>query len=372
MIKILSLYYENFNYGGMLQAYALSTFLINKGYNATQISYKRNYKRPSLIQRIVRLTPSKLTSRILGAFCFTKRKCVRREKFVLFQNSFIPHTDKLYDSSNISRVVESGDIFIVGSDQVWNPDWTEDVFYLDFAPNNKKISYAASFGVSQVSSTYANHIRNLLKAFDSISVRELTAKQILNDIIDKSVQVVLDPTMLLTYEDWDQIATNDLKIDYPYAFVYLLGDQVELRLKAKKIAKEFGLKILFIPHVHLYYNINDVDYGDICLSNVGPNEFIEIVKKASLVITDSFHGCVFSILFKKEFWVLNRQKEEESGNTQSRITSLIQILGLPEREVSAIKGNLKAQEKINYDMVSIKLEELRSKSSEWLQKAINS
>lgn len=371
MIKILSLYFGNFNYGGMLQAYALSFFLKKKGYTALQISYERNYKRPSYIRRIVGLTPNKILSRIFGLFFYTKEINSRKEIFTTFQNDFIPHTTKTYSALNIRSSIEQTDIFIVGSDQVWNPNWTEDAFYLSFAPHNKKISYAASFGVTQIPQSQVNRIKVFLSKFAFISVRELAAQRILSSCINKSVQVVLDPTMLLEPNDWKQIASNNLTIRESYAFVYLLNDSVRQRRIARAIARKYGLKILFIPHVHLYFNVNDIGFGDFRLPNVGPREFIEIIQKSSVVITDSFHGCVFSVLFKKEFWVLKRDKDKKTGSTQSRIDSFLQLLELPDRQISANLEKLKNSEEINYDKVFEKLQELRKHSSQWLEDAIN-
>ena len=296
-IKIISLYYNNYNYGGMLQAYSLYHFIECYAFHSQQLALKIG-RRPSFLSRIKSLNIKKLYKKIyitLIQTVFSLKKQVlemRSNKFYLFQEHAVDHSEPLAAQNVAHRVCEN-DIFIAGSDQIWNPAWTEDAYFLNFVPDhNGKIAYAASIGTNSVSQAYLEHVTPLLNRFDFISVREESAKEILQPYVDKPIKVVLDPTLLLTRDEWDKIAVQPA-IPQPYIFVDLLGEKREHRRLIKRYAQTLGLKIAFIPHVHFRFNPADCFFADYNLYDVGPREFVGLIKNAEMVITDSFHGCVF-------------------------------------------------------------------------------
>ena len=355
----------------MLQAYALNTFLKNNGFEAEQISYIRSYSKPSFIHRLLGLTPAKVISRTFElVYPVDKYFTKRRKKFLDFQDNFISHTDRVYTSQDICDVVTKGDTFIVGSDQVWNPAWTEKAFFLNFAPNNKKIAYAASFGVAHLSQEYMYQIKSFLDSFDYISVRESAGGELLQKIVKQPVHVVLDPTMLLDEHAWSEIASDELVTKEPYAFIYLLGNKKDQRMRALEIANKLNLKTVYIPHVHFRFNISDINYADYSPSDVGPRDFLGLIKNASVVITDSFHGCVFSILFKRKFWLLKRQNDKDLTSMHSRLETLLGSLNLENRIYDVNRNDTELKESINYEAINSNLMNLKEKSTEFLKTAL--
>ena len=378
MIKIFSLFHRNYNYGGMLQAFALWRFITLANYHCIHIAFTKDIIRTSWRDHVPSLRINRLSSKWKSIVTFLTIiiisnivKC-RRRRFYEFEN-VIAHN--IYSNHTVSNAVKEDDIFIAGSDQIWNPAWTEDAYFLNFVPDhNGKIAYAASIGTNSVSQTFLEHVVPLINRFDFISVREESAKEILQPYVDKPIKVVLDPTLLLRREEWDEIAVQPT-IPEPYIFVYLLGEKREHRRLIKKYAKTLGLKIVFLPHVHFRFNPADCFFADYNLYDVGPREFVGLIKNAETVITDSFHGCVFSIIYQKKFWALKRHKDSEKENMNSRLYTLFDSLGLRDRLIedeSATYDAKSLNRQIDYSMVETKLEALRKDSSDFLLNAIES
>lgn len=373
MIKIITQFYHNFNYGGMLQSYALQHFVACKFLSCVQIFFIPSVKKVSLLQRAMTLTVNKLIIKII-TLCYKTSFAIRLKYCRDFIMRCIPHTSAV-SSENLSLVVECRDIIIAGSDQIWNPAWTEDAYFLNFVPeHNGKIAYAASIGTNSVSQAYLEHFTPLLNRFDFISVREESAKEILQQYVDKPIKVALDPTLLLTRDEWDKIAVQPA-VPQPYIFVYLLGEKREHRRLIKKYAKTLGLKIVFLPHVHFRFNPADCFFADYNLYDVGPREFVGLIKNAEMVITDSFHGCVFSIIYQKKFWALKRHKDSEKENMNSRLYTLFDSLGLQDRLIEDESTEYDAKSlnrQIDYAHVEAKLNTLRKDSADFLLNAIES
>ena len=257
---------------------------------------------------------------------------VRRKKFSDFME--IIGYEGPYDSLSIKGSLKKYDVFLTGSDQVWNPDWHKDVYYLDFVPDDiPKISYAASIGKNQLTEKQLDYAIPKIKRLDYISVREKEAKDILQPYIDKEIKVI----------------------------------------KIKQIAKVLNLKIVFLPHIFFQYELADEDFADIDLYDVGPAEFVGLIKNAEMVITDSFHGCVFSIIYHKKFWALKRHKDTEKENMNSRLYTLFGNLGLEERLLDDDQQLTKDEllKDINYGAVDTKLEVLKKNSMDFLEYALS-
>lgn len=376
MIKILSLYYRNFNYGGQLQAWALCHVLKRLGKDCVQISFDSGSTcKRSLWSRFSGITVEKFLNK-LNQLCnlnFKKKLIIRKTKFLEFEKK-IPHT-AVYDRKTISKCVRPDDIFIVGSDQVWNPDWTSNIYFLDFVPtSNLKIAYAASFGKSEISTDFMKQVSKYLEDFAFISVREKEAEKVLKNSLSKKVHLVLDPTLLVNEVEWGKLAVSP-QVKEPYLFVYLLGTNANHKKLIKEYATRKHLKIVYIPHVHFSYQISDYSFADEELYNVGPEEFLGLVQNANEVITDSFHGCVFSIVFKKQFCAFKRHRDNASVNMNSRLYTLFDFLNLKTRLVGddfSIEDVEKLMSSsIDYENVEKSLEKLREQSLNYLIKAIS-
>ena len=332
-IGIITLYYKSKNYGGNLQAYALCRFLTKYGYDAEQISFQRilispkSNKLKSLFSKnVFRICFRKISSIVRGFYINRENKkhsiYERREKaFIRFNQELIPHSETVYNSKTISECVDNYDAFITGSDQVWNFWGETHIYLLDFVPSSKvKLSYAASIARDALTEDQKALFRETLKDYKAISVREQGAKNLLTDLAPMTPQVVLDPTLLLSREDWDTVCADPV-VEGDYIFCYFLGDNKNERKCAREFAKAHGLKIVALPHTAGIW-LMDRKFGDMQLYDTSPEEFISLIKHAKYIFTDSFHAVVFSNIFGKQYFVFNRTK---NGDMSSRIFNITKM-----------------------------------------------
>lgn len=319
-IGICTLYYENSNYGANLQAYALIRIITSLGYEADMISYyysnqlrylcrnlKHSFKRKSQVSKCIEV----------------------REKAVKRFNNAIPHS-RLFYSNTIKDSNNEYDVFITGSDQVWNPDWINSFLALDFVEDNKKtISYAASIGKINLNDEQKNKLQIAIDNTDYISIREKESIQSLQNLTSKKIEYVLDPTMLLNKSEWDEICSNRIVLE-DYLFCYFLGKNEILRNTAKEYAKQKGLKIVNIPYMNEANQQVDRNFGDYSLSDVSPEDFLSLIRYASFVITDSFHGAVFAHIYQRRF-IVSSEKGNEMG---CRMQSLVCLFGTENRYIN--------------------------------------
>lgn len=336
-VGILTHFHKSTNYGGVLQAYALCRYLNDSGYDARQILYT-HVSSPITPQRMtVKLFFEKVLSRIERRVYDKKNRAIRarmESSFFDFRDAVF-HTEEEYTSETISQVKNDFDAFIVGSDQVWNPVWYDSAYMLDFVYDGaRKISYAASMGVGSLNEREALVFKSKLSDFDAISVRESVAGEVISKAIDRPVCVTVDPTLLLSAEDWDSVAT-DRKIDSPYVFAYFLGEDKKTRSLAERFAERNGLKLVVIPHLLGSYRKCDRKLKADFVEDASPRDFISLIKNAEYVFTDSFHASVFSLVYEKKFFVFHRGGKIKMG---SRIRNLLQLFACEERFIETDNG----------------------------------
>lgn len=338
---------DNNNYGNRLQNYAVQEVL--KKINVEPITLKNepatNTKNKYLLRKIKSLFNRGSYSKIIG----------RKECFEDFNRNINFSAKKITPYSKLNEY----DYFVVGSDQVWNPNFgrLRDVDLLEFTESRKKISFSASFGVSKLSEEYNSKLKKDLKDFKAISVREDAGKEIIEEVVGrKDVQVLVDPTMLLTSKEWDKIAKKPKQLkSNRYILNYFLGELSEERKKEiERIAKENNCEII---------NILDKNSP---FYQTGPSEFVYLEKNAFLVCTDSFHSCVFAILYDRPFIVFDR--EDSYVKMNSRLDTLLKKFDLENRWYKAkiIQEQLKADYEEAYNI----LEDERRKSKRFLENAI--
>lgn len=361
-IGIMSFFYNSSNYGGLLQAYALTTFL-NKYDNvcAEQICYEvvKNDSQEAekrTIGRIIRglyHLPSRMKYLIrvrkLTPF-FEKRSLTLTE-----WRKRVPQSSNSFVKKTIRDSVDNYDGFITGSDQVWNLRWSDSSYFLDFVPNDKKkYSYGASIGSKEISPELSSMLRQHVSTFDGITVREESTAQLVSGICDRDVRMVLDPTLLLDRSDWDIVCSSRL-MHQKYVFCYFLGDDEAMRHVSKEIAKRMQCVLVNIPHAPLDYKKCDEKFGEIDLYDVDPSDFISLICFAEYVITDSFHASVFSNIYSKDFIAFGRKGMPEMNN---RIIDLCKIFGnsyrfLPyadEGDFDMIISRLRNNQKTDYSL----------------------
>lgn len=291
---------DNLNYGNRLQNYALETFLKSNGYSVFTI-WKLNR---SLIQKIMIFIRD-----------FFKNKYIKKRisKFRKFNKSYL--NIKNYYFRNYKKINGEFDFFIVGSDQVWNYNYSSfsPSYFLDFSNNKKKnISYAASFGISDIPDSYKSVYVNGLNRFNAISVREDSGVELLKNIGFKSIKV-LDPTLLLSVNEWKKVISKPkhCNLNSKYVIKFFLGE----------------IPNNYICDIDKFINDNNfdvIDFNDINSKYYysSPNEFLYYIKNAEIIFTNSFHASVFSIIFNKNFYVYDKNNKKDIG-MNSRIDSLL-------------------------------------------------
>lgn len=384
-IGIITLYYHNYNYGGLLQAYALVTCLNKKmDFHAEQIAYKpqkikkslgeifdlvRGFSIVSLIGKLFIkldiLIKVMFKPQISNKFIERKRRCDE------FRN-MIPHSAEV-DDNDLQKLNDYYDVFVTGSDQVWNPNTFRSAFFLDFVKETKtKVAYAASMAVNSLSAQQKRKIFPLVSRLDFISVREKKAMDILSgNIPEKEVRMVLDPVFLLYRNEWDLIVKSPLK-EKKYIYTYFLGERKFNINLAKRIAEQLQIPIATVPYIYRRYNGYDHNFGEIEIYDTGPDEFVGLIKDAQIVLTDSFHAVVFSIIYHKNFWVFDRDRENDINSMNSRLTFLLEEFGLSDRRITRKEQlNMDFKRPIRYNEVEYLLEKKRKCSLEYLFKAVS-
>lgn len=382
-IELASCYFMN-NYGSLLQAYALQRFLEDQGNSVENINidgiktdldklkiryYLREAKDFSVILNKAGKVKKSVLKRVDRKYAETLSK--RAAKVKIFREKYIKVSPLLPTKKEMGEYVSNAGAVIVGSDQLWLPsNIVADYYTLNFVPEQtRKISFSTSFGVSTLPNDYKEQTKKFLSRFDYLSVREDTGKKIINDL-GLACELVCDPTLLLTQEEWLDAIPDHQRIEEPYIFCYFLGNIPEHRELAKKIRSETGMKIVALLHCEQYSKC-DYGYADITPYDVGPDDFVNLIRHAALVLTDSFHGTCFSVIHNKQFFSLPRHRDDEKLSTNSRLYSLAQVLGFKDRIIPLKKiGDININSKIDYKDINEKLETFRRDSRDFLINAI--
>lgn len=372
-IGIVSMYTDSCGYGGLLQAWALFHVLNEMGHSAEQIvlgNKKAGIPQKTILKKIKQLGVDgtfwafrwkfkKISGTILDEKLFTQTKALCTE----FRNS-IPHSRR-YDEDELDMTNQLYDVFIVGSDQVWNPYWTREAYLLSFVKGKPRISYAASIANFDFSNKEKQRFIEAIEQLDAVSVREKKAVWYIKKISQVNPVLVLDPTLLLKKEHYTNI---EKKISVPeqYIFCYFLNMEKKKRILAQKIAEKQKCRIIYPIWYRQQELYNDDTFGEQTLLGVGPREWLYLIHHASLVLTDSFHAVVFSILYQKQFYHIPRTKKRKN-DMNSRVDSLLTMLGLEEQTIDKKKIASVEYKRINYQHVEQKLESQREKSFAWLE-----
>lgn len=367
-------WFHHRNYGTILQAYALQKFLKSNGYNCVLVNYipinKKTFlekiKQGNLKHRIF----SKIESRRFKSLGSNIKEMIleRNRAFENFVTKNIDFTPKAQTSGELFKLNETIDCFICGSDQIWNPENFNGVYYLNFVNDkNKKISYAPSFGVSRIPISKIEEIRQLVNRFDWLSVREDKGVSILKELTQKDVEVVVDPTLLLSKTDWGQVSVNP-NISEDYILCYFLGDRQEYWKAVQNIQRMTKYKVIIIPaRFNAYLKKYEIR------TSTSPEEFIGLIKNAKLVLTDSYHGVIFSLKFERDFYVFKRFKDKDRRSQNSRIYNILKMLDLEERLVdyNVLKDHKDNYSIENYNEINKVLSRKIDDSTAFLTKALN-
>ena len=377
-IGLVTCYFHH-NYGSMLQAYATEMIMQQMGLPYQTIACKApiNYMQENKLLYIIkklliadwkmRLGKMKIEKEKKNNPIFAKNWETRNKAFDDFANTFFHVSPYCKNREELTKMAENYSAFLVGSDQLWRTDSVEHGYYtLEWVPDNiRKIAYSTSIGVKEVPWFQVEKNKRFMNRFDYIALREQSACDLVYKLTGRKVQVVLDPTLLFTGEQWMGIQQKEPLTDGKYIFCYLLGNNPEQREFIKQIKAKTGYKIVALQHLDDYIP-SDEGFADEA-PYVGPREFLNYIRNAEYVFTDSFHCSVFSILYKKNFFTFSRFAEGAKQSTNTRIDNLLHITGLEERRMTSDKTvdnvlNFKG----SFSGVDEKLNALRKSSMEYL------
>lgn len=383
----LVLSFKGTNYGMMLQAYATQAYLDLNNYDSEIITVSTKKTIKEHVDRIIRhLSPTSLSASI------KKRKRTRliRNDVEIYNaytkrmnvgKTFVEkrlHGVVTYNGYNqlTAGVKNKYSCVLIGSDQQWAPA----CFYnrlntLQFVPEGVvRASYATSMGVSKIPKYTEKKLKSFISKMDFVSVRENTAKNIISTVSGRDdIKVVPDPTFLLSREEWLSFIADEILVDVPYIFCYFLGNSPEPIKIVNDYAKTKGLKVVAIRNIESYSK-EKVDYGDaLVLDGPSVEEFVNYIRHADIVCTDSFHATVFSIINNSDFVTFYRTSYKDKNSRNSRIDDLLNTFSLEDhifregRDFNSILSN-----KIDFDRVNGQIEQLRSSGSSFLDKVLKS
>lgn len=319
--------HDVYNIGASLQAYALQAYLKSLGHDVRIIDYKPDYLsqhyRLDIVSNPKYDKPFLRQAYLLAKLPGRLRILPRKKVFDDFTAKYLTLTRRYTSNEDLTADPPEADVFFAGSDQIWNPlfrNGEDPAFYLVFVQHGLRASYAASFAVDEFPQGLCNVTAQYLRRFDHISVRETSGLAILQSLAIQNAEAVLDPVFLLDKTHWESMVRLPAEVEKPYLLIYDFDNSPAVRTFAEKIAWERGLNI---------YSVFDLPYAQRCFSLSGPQEFLGLVKQASFVLSNSFHATAFSVIFEREFAVVERA---EKINTRMR--DFTALLGIPERMLS--------------------------------------
>lgn len=281
-------------------------------------------------------------------------------------------TDECKTTGEAKNEIMKQDVVVVGSDQLWGPvDILRDYHTLSFLPDDfRKVSYATSFGVSKLPTYVRKRASHFLKRFQSISVREDSGADIVEQMIGKRPVVVADPTLLLEARQWSDVLGDNRRVKGNYIFAFFLGGNKTQREFVKKASATVGFPIVSMQHVDEYIEA-DENFADVNINDASPADFVNLIQYADMIFTDSFHASIFSILYHKKFYTFDRYNASSSNSRNSRIVSLFSHLGITEQHLLGTENiNEILKKNVNYEQVEEQLSAWREYSLDYLKEAL--
>ncbi len=361
-------FHRAYNYGAMLQAYALHHVLVQKGHDVEFISYRQ-----SKIENAYKIWlwtynksrgPLYNLKSLLSNILTIPRRIKRRKSFNKFSHKYLPETRKYSRKDLLSEELNYDAVFF-GSDQIWTTRFLgtfDDIYWGNIhIKDGYKIAYAPSMELTTLSETEKNYIKQHINNFDSLSARETYTANLLEYITGQSVQAVVDPTLLCKFDDYKSLISSSKHIpSYPYVLVYQVGHFKQVREIAQNVANQLCCEIIEIgDRIYLH---KDSTYKD----TYGPEDFVALIANATFVISCSFHGTVFSVNFHKPFYsVLIPGLDLRAKSFLTQINLLeCGIRNADEIDINSVMT-------INYNEVDIVLDKLRCSSMAYINQSLN-
>lgn len=376
-------YFYYYNYGTMLQGYALQYAMekLGKGqFSAEIIDCRFDEKRLTKLQ-IFKIRCSLIFNYLFGIRRVIRRAkekriyakydsqfCLRKKFFENFADEYCHLTPQTYRrSEDIYTNAPLFDIYVTGSDQTWSPKvGLRDSLFLGFAPNDKlRAAYAPSIGVAEYSEEEKKYVKEHLKKYKFVSCRENYGTENLKTLSPVPVETVLDPTLLVRGDEWRKIAVKPA-VDGKYILCYFIGDRKYYRDFAEQLSKQLNLPLVFIPVSFL-----DFSPGENLKWETGPREFLGLIDDAEVVLTDSFHGTIFSINFNKTFYSFIKHSGKKAMDNM-RIVDILERMNLLVRLKESYEGGYIEYTPIDYSGTNSLLQVERTNSESYIEKILQS
>lgn len=361
-IALITIHHAN-SYGGMLQALASQTVLSKYG-EVSIIDYKSAHLAKTMMLIRFGTEPRDILRVGKDLFRLIPRYKILK-KFTAFREKYFHLTPKCQNLDELTLLAKSYDILVCGSDQIWNPNIIgefDSAYFLNFAKDKKKIAYASSAGSYQFSDTEEIKLKEYLSDFSHLALREKNTSEYISKLLDdKSVNTVIDPTLMLDKNQWNQLVQcKEDKDSEPYIFVYTLQKNPFVKSMIDRISKILNLKVIAIDQApYLGYHC-DMHYKD-----ADPTLYLKLIAEASFVITNSFHGTAFAVNFSKPFITL----QPETGI--NRIQGFLTSVGLEKRLLlNEINLNMILEDTIDFTTAQQHLYSLRNQAKSYLDEAL--
>lgn len=356
--------HDVYNYGASLQAYALQAYLEGQGHDVRIIDYKPDYL--SGHYRLWALPPAYdkpllryayLMAKLPGRLLALRRKAA----FDRFTASYQKLTRRYNSNKELAEDPPQADAYIAGSDQIWNtrfPNGKDEAFYLAFAPKSSlRLSYAASFAHASIQPEYTGFVKKELANLNRISVRESSGVKLLASLGYEGIQVC-DPVFLLSASEWMKVIDQDFAGQL-YIVVYDFERSKAVRSLAKRLARLLNCKIYSAgPFAASYANKDFVNHG--------PSTFVSLIRNAQCVLSNSFHGTAFSLLFNRNFFIIKR-----ADGLNDRMLNVLKHFNIEGRMIDETASDEVLASPIDYAGVKAQLEHDISESKAFLHKALN-
>lgn len=348
-------FHRALNYGAVLQSYALQRTIASAGADCEIVDYI--CPKITLDYKPFRIYKDAILKSALKSVIMFNRRLKRKNAFKSFFDNYLVKSPKQYTPEDLPSLKDDYDLFVAGSDQVWSPGCVgfDAAYFLTFANDEQKYSYAASFAVKELPASLIEEYKKRLSGFQGFSVREANGEKLVEELVGKKATTHLDPTLLITAEEWSKIAVE--KLNKPYILVFTANPQVSLMDFAVKLSKEKKLPIYYIsdaPHIKK----NGINY----ITSPSVEEFVGYFKNAQYVVTNSFHGTAFSVIFNRNLFVEFKNK----CGRNIRSEGLLKLLGI-EREI--IDGRCE-ETPIDWSAVNEKIKEQSKNSLEYIKSFI--
>ena len=360
-------FHNSYNCGSMLESYAIQTY-INKSIGDAEIINYSSEGQKELYSVYEENNSIKKIIKNLLIFPHNKKVKLNNKKYEEFKNNnFIlsePVTEKTINDNSYYAVV-------AGSDQIWNvtiPDYN-DVYLLPWVKKAKKVAYSPSFGAKNPIKYYncITHFIEMLKSFDNLSIREFNGRTWIKDMLQIDVPVLLDPTLLLERSDYDKIEDSTFNISEKYIFFYSPAFNRDICKFVKKISDKYHLKVITWSTKSYYYKFIK-QFGFVLPEYESPAVYLNLIKNAELVLTTSYHGTIFSSIYKKKFFTI---KNGGMYGDDDRVMTLLEQLDMKDFLITYdFKDSFNYLREPNYSSYDRKIEKLKSQSFKYLKESL--